>query len=350
MIILIINLIFSTLFAFFSKNKKQENVFFLFLTILILSLISGFRYKVGTDFRQYTELFTVFSDSVNWGLKEEPLFQLFMYLLKKIDNNPQIFFLVTSLMINYFVIKTFFENSKFFWLSVYFYITFFTYYSTMNGVRQYMASAIMFSGIYFLFKKKTLQYFLLIAIAFLIHKSVLILIPIYFLARKPIESLSNKYIIIFFAIAMIFYQQFVDVLFAIMPENTYGGYETTFKTAGEGANFLRAVVWFSPVSLGYIYRDLGRKMMGRRYDIIFNMCTYGMLFMILATRHKYFARMAMYFDFYYLLLVPLIGSFFKGKRKIVTLGLMILFFAYSTVLLLNGEAWIYPFRMKFTLF
>ena len=77
----------------------------------------------------------------------------------------------------------------------------------------------------------------------------------------------------------------------------------------------------------------------------------GTAFMCLATKHVFFARVSMYFDIYYTLLLPKICKMFNDKTNyILTILIMLAYFGYSFALLWSGDAWIYPYNYNLQLF
>ena len=73
--------------------------------------------------------------------------------------------------------------------------------------------------------------------------------------------------------------------------------------------------------------------------------------MALAFRHKYFARLTMYFDIYYLLMFPIIIKLFDKKaNRVIAYSMVVGYFLYSTFLLLSGDAWIYPYKYNLNIF
>lgn len=332
-------------------NSKLYSYFFLAIGLISLICVSGFRYKVGTDYANYLEIYTVFgNDPVNW-LESEVGFDLLAKSLYKISTNPQFFFFITSMIINIGIVVFLRKNSEYFSLSMYFYITTFLYYATMNGLRQYIASVILISGYKFLLNGNFKKYIWFILGASLFHTTAFIMVPLFFTVRKDTFSKVNCLVVFIFIIAFIFYQPFVDILFSIIGESKYSNYEDVMKDASNGANILRVIVWMLPVIITFLYRKRALRLFGEKLNILLNLCIIGMFFMLLAYRQVFFARFCMYFDVYYLLLLPKICYMFDKKtNRIIFLVMVGGYFAYSTLLLLSGESWIYPYKYNLNLF
>lgn len=351
---LIVVSVFSFLAEIFStidKNKgnKKYNLFFICIPVVSLSLISGFRYKVGTDFTTYSEIFLYLSDG-KINFLEEGGFTLLNKIIKNISGNPQMFFLITSVIINVGITIFIIKNSEYIFLSMYFYITTFSYYLTMNGLRQYIASVILISGYKYLLSGNFKKYLIFVLAAFTFHSTALIMIPIYFLVQKKSDSITNIIIFSITFISMIFYRTFIEILFTFLQNTRFAYYKDIFLE-GNGANILRIIVWMLPVLITYLYLGRARKVYGKKIDILLNLCFLGAIFMLLASKQIFFARACMYFDLYYLLLLPKICNMFDERtNKFLKAAIMLGYLFYSSILLLSGEAWIYPYKYSLNLF
>lgn len=353
MVVYLINMIIVAVNSWLSEinKRKKSNIVFIVVALISLILVSGCRYKVGTDYTTYLEIYVYNGgDEINFQGGEVG-FDILVKLLYRISTNPQLLFFVTAVFTNIAMVWFIKKYSVKFSLSMYLYITTFLYYNTMNGLRQYIASAILISGYKYILNGNFKKYFIFIAIAYLFHSSATIMIPIFFIVRGKTYSKINAIVLIIFALAFVFYSRFVNVLFSFMGDSKYGYYGEIMGDTSNGANVIRIIVWILPVALILLYRKRALKVGGKNLEIELNLCMIGMLFMFLAYRHVFYARFCMYFDVYYLLLIPRICSIFDERtNKALKIAIIVGYFAYSTMLLLSGESWIYPYRYTLNLF
>ena len=140
-------------------------------------------------------------------------------------------------------------------------------------------------------------------------------------------------------------------MFKLLENSSYAHYQNDLANLDDGANILRVLVWAAPVLLMALKKKKSEEILGKDVSIIFNFCFYGMCFMALAFRHKYFARLTMYFDIYYLLMFPIIIKLFDKKaNRVIAYSMVVGYFLYSTFLLLSGDAWIYPYKYNLNIF
>ena len=128
-------------------NYKISYVFLIVIAILPMSLISGLRYGLGTDYF-YTYFPGFYATLVgNYPYSEH----LFNYLIKSITlftNNPQWLFIITSFIFNIFIILSIKNISKKWVISSIIYIFGNIFFISLNNVRQSCALAISIYAIY----------------------------------------------------------------------------------------------------------------------------------------------------------------------------------------------------------
>lgn len=332
-------------------GKIRYNWFFLIWALISLICVSGFRYMVGTDYFEYSEIYTAFGGKPIEFFGFEVGFDIISRILYRISSNPQFFFFITSIIINVCIIIFLKRHSKNITLSLYFYITMGIYYGTMNGLRQYLAAMVMALAFQHIIKPNFKKYIIYVLIASLFHATVFIMIPIYFIATKEIFSIGNKIFLAIISFAFVVYQPFVNVMMFFLGDSKYSGYEDVLLNDTNGANILRIIVWIIPIVIAIVFKEKGKELYKDYYDKVVNMSMYGMCFMILAYRQVFFARLTMYFDIYYVLVLAIIPNIFDKKfKRIFIYGLVVCYFAYSTILLLSGEGNIYPYKYRLNLF
>ncbi|MPM97976.1 Transmembrane protein EpsG [bioreactor metagenome] len=331
--------------------------------MISLVVVSGFRYKSGTDFATYTENFQYLNmkkdtDTQTQGNAENQSqegdigFDILCQHLYKISTDPQIMFFATALITNVLIVLVLMKYSSRFELSIWLYITTFVYYSTFNGLRQWMAAAILFAGTKYLLKERSFIKYLPIALfASLFHKSALVMIPIYFFINSKTFSKRNLLMVLGFMFAVFAYSKFLPILANVLEGTQYAHYVQIFETDTNGINPLRLAVYFAPIGMAcFFYKQFNPKK-DIQVDRLLNLCIIGFFVMFMALRQVFFARLIFYFDLYYLLLIPrLIDIGDKPFKRFLYYSISVGYFAFSYLLLITGDAWILPYTFKITLF
>ncbi|MEM5682910.1 EpsG family protein [Bacillus toyonensis] len=151
------------------------------MAALSLVLVAGLRNNIGdTYFYMHAYKITEF----NWEYvqtNKDMGFNIFQMVLKKYTDNPQVMVFTTALITNVLIVATLYKYSRLIELSLYVYITSGMYLTSMNGIRQYLAAAIIFAATKYIFEGKWKKYTLIVLCASTFHASALVLMPIYFL-------------------------------------------------------------------------------------------------------------------------------------------------------------------------
>ena len=184
----------SVLFAYMSTHigkspqiKKNSAIFlkklFAFLSFLPLTIISMVRYDVGRDFLSYRYLFSHYTQYevqyVEKGIFGERAFVVFNKLLHLFSDNPQVFFVVSSVMICAAYFIAIYRESISPAYSVLLFVISKDYFISLTGIRQYMAIAIAIFSLPLIKNKKWIQAFAVILIAATFHTSILAFLLIY---------------------------------------------------------------------------------------------------------------------------------------------------------------------------
>lgn len=335
MTVLWMNLILVYFFSFFARyfskpvivegNFVQPNKFFVFCTMATLVLVSGLRNNIGdTYFYMHSYAMSNFSwEEVKKG--KDIGFNIFQMLLKQISNDPQLLIFITALITNTLIVLVLYKYTRMFEVSLYVYITSGMYLTSMNGIRQYLAAALIFAATKYIFDGNWKKYVLIILLASTIHQSVLILIPIYFIVRRRSWSWET-YIFLFLAVFIVIgFNQFIDVLFTVIEDSQYSEYKNFSEG---GANILRVAVYAAPIILSYFGRERLRELFPKS-DYIVNMSILGLVFMIISTQNWIFARISIYFGLYQLILISWIVKLFIEKdQKLIYYAILVFYFIF----------------------
>jgi len=187
-----------------------------FIALLILSIVIGFRYEVGVDWEGYKQTFELIKANPQVQFNDQYMEIGFFFINRIIADlglSYQWMFFVVTFITWYFYFKSLpdfllplllfflFVDEYFFW--------------GMNGVRQFTAMSIWMLATQYIITKNVKKYILLLLLASLIHRSVLILIPFYFI---PYDKLYNRYFwtgLFIFSLIIGSSNQFIDYIESI---------------------------------------------------------------------------------------------------------------------------------------
>lgn len=331
-----------------TKNKVYQTL--LLITILVsLVSVSGFRWKVGTDFPIYYSFFSWFPDanfSIFFSETYESLipyergFSMLVWLIGLINKDPQfIMFILATLTIVPIVI-TIKKYSISFSLSIFLYITTMSYYSSFNGIRQWIASMILFVALKYVYERQIYKYLIVVCLATFVHSSAIIFIGVYFFVN--LKAWSKRILIISFTtlVALLAFPNVLNLLTFITPSEFHNYLHVVPN--GNGINFLRILVAAIPIIISFFfYRKL--KIIDNKVDILINFSLLNLIFKLLAINMNIINRFSLYFSIFIVLLIPLFIKLFKNEdRLIIKVIIMILFLLYM-ILLLPAESDLLPY-------
>ncbi|EEK77696.1 EpsG family protein [Bacillus cereus] len=335
MTILWMNLAIVFILAFFARYfaipvtnslpSIKPNQFLILMAALSLILVSGLRTNIG-DTYFYMHAYNV--TEFNWEYiqnNKDKGFYIFQMILKRYTDDPQAMVFITALITNVLIVLTLYKYSRLVEISLYVYITSGMYLVSMNGIRQYLAAAIIFAATKYIFDGNWKMYILIVLIASTFHQSALVLIPLYFLIRRRAWS-GITFLLLFLAVLIVIgFNQFTEVLFKTIEDTQYGQYKEFHEG---GANILRVAVDSVPLILAYIGRDRLREIFPK-CDYIVNMALLGTVFMFISTQNWIFARFSIYFGLYQLILIAwVIKLFTKKDQKLIYYSILVCYFIY----------------------
>lgn len=337
MTILWITLAIVFVFAYFSRYASpivithgysqifRPSKLLVFGAMITLVLVSGLRINIG-DTHTYANVYS--SNEFTWDyiLSHKDIgFGVFQMILQLISKDPQIMIFSAALITNALIVIVLAKYSKRIELSMYVYITGGLFLVSMNGIRQTFAAAIAFTATKYLIEGNFVKYALIIVIASFIHQSALILLPIYIVVRFKPWSKATIALLIFSIIIVIGYGEFSSILFTVIEDTQYGGYDD-FNEGG--ASSLRAIVMAAPLILAYLGREKLKQLFPKS-DVIVNMTLLSVVFMIVSTQSWIFARFSIYFGLYQLILISWVVELFKQKdQKLIYYGILVCYMAY----------------------
>lgn len=301
----------------------------IFLCIAVLTFVSGFRWNVGTDFSTYISMYgRLKHDWINMlGLFDEPGIAVLAKISSEIYDSPVIMILLSALITVFLNVITLKKYSVGFQISILFYIFIGAWHGSFNGIRQYLAAAILFAGHRFIYEKKFFKYVAVVLVAMLFHRTAIVMLPVYFLGSKKISLKSISVV----AITVLVIRYSYDYLFEVMSFFK-GSDQSEYSYMTSDVNAIRILVAFAPLLIAVLARKTA-VMRDNETQFYVMMLIINAGFMFGTSGSAYLARVGIYTDMYATLAFPkLIGCFKKESRKmalLLILGLYFVFWVYE---------------------
>ena len=286
-------------------RESFNNRLFLTGIFVVLFLCSALRFDIGHDYWKYTQ--TAHEIYVGGYVVTEIGFNTIVkmiYGLCGFECYELVFALFAFVTIIIFLKALYRQSSNFSW-SFFLFMTFGLYFQTFNTIRYYLALAIVLYSMKYVLNKDWIGFIFLIIIAALFHKSVLLVIPVYWIAT--FEWKKSHIIAGFVLSALCFVGQKLILKLALI---FYPSYKNTVYLEGSDtvssifriAIILALYIWF----IQYKGEDL--KKMRRYKELRF----YGQLNILAFVVCVFFSflpvvtRIVYYFSVSQLVMIPLI--------------------------------------------
>ncbi|MDK0613773.1 EpsG family protein [Clostridium perfringens] len=311
----------------------------LFIYAFVINWInSGLRYGVGTDFFSYLNHYNYAKDIKIYD--NEPIYILSVRLLKLVFGEySQIFFIISSFIILYFIYKICVERVEYYELGVFLFITLYFYYSSLNLVRQWIAVSIILYSYKYIFQKNLKRYLIAVLIAILIHNTAIVAIPLYFLINLDIKKFTSKIIILSIVSLTIFSRSLLNLIFYILSKFDIGDYykyelSNQINQNAGSAYFIIAIVVLSL----YFITNKKNIQNGIYNKFELNLLISIAIFSFLGSKSMIFGRVQMYITPYIVFIIPQMISNLDKRNRIFFYYILIFFgvLYMSRSLLING--------------
>lgn len=166
------------------SRQQAYNVLCLLSIFLLLFGVSACRLNVGNDYAKYVEFMHLIACDAYQYVPTEAGFNVLVAVLYRLAGGEN--FLLVFAVFAFFTIglflKAMYEQSDSFGWSFFLFMAFGFYFSTFNTVRYYLALALALYSVKYVLKKEWGKFLLLVLLGATFHKSMLVVIPLYFLA------------------------------------------------------------------------------------------------------------------------------------------------------------------------
>lgn len=331
-----------------SNNKIGESA-----CLLLLCCMSAFKEStVGNDTHEYLRLFKMGEDVLMAGTRYELGYLYFSQFVWKISHNPQVLFIVYSLIFYFSLRRFLWRYSSMPWLSILIFFSYTLFGFSMSALRQSLAIAILFIGFDFALKKKYILFFVSILGASLFHSSAIFfaICPV-ILRLKPSKRTVSLFIGSTLVILLLF-GNLLDTVFSYLPY--YKSYQEGVYFEGgvrlaSILQFLMAILFLHIGAISYSkipidYTSSEKELLG--HLVVIQMVVVSLS--ILCLKVNILDRIVLYYSSFVLLLIPNAISFMSSrKRKIWGRLALVAIFLYTLIILMLRPEWNSVFPYKF---
>lgn len=226
-------------------SARRVSGFFLFCAASVLVLVAGLRYQVGTDYtgyvRNYDTYKTTFVDDL-WSFNE-PGIKAIATAMSWVWDNPTGYILASSVITLGLLLRTYAKYSPSVAFSFIIFALAGPWVGSFNGVRQYLAAAVLVAGHRFILDRKPLKFALVVLVAGMFHQSALVAILLLAVPRRRLGPLGLVFVVTLSLVLLNSSEAVLSLLEQVKGEELTTPYVTS------SINPLRIAVAVAPLAL-----------------------------------------------------------------------------------------------------
>ena len=304
-------------------KRPKSTIFFVWSTALLLTLVSAFRWRVGTDYWSYERLyvsyvkepvseFTIFSEP---GIRVLSKFGAYINEQLGQDPDPALMFAFAAIFTIPLMVWTIYRSTNYFSFAILLFILTTTWQGSFNGIRQYIACSILFSVHRYILTRQYPCYAIFVIFALLFHISAAIMLLAYWIPRRALKPHVLLFLMVFTTIAISSYSSLLDLINLVKedPVST-GGY------VSREINPMRIGISLAPIIV-YSMFTIKNELKDRDFFYL-NMIYINTALLIASLNSAYLASFSTYTVLYACVLLPNLIT----MRDANTLNLAILLF------------------------
>lgn len=316
------------------QHTKQTTLFYA-LAAGVLIFVSGMRYGVGTDFFGYFYNYENYAKELYECIKtlNEPGFRFICWIVVRLGGNGANVIFCSSVITMGLFLYTIYRNTDRFFLATLLFVFLGCWHGSFNGIRQYLAAAIIFCGVGYIKQHDFKKYCFVVFCAFLFHGSAILMIFAYFVAHNKINFRNIVLMVIGSLIILSSFDRVMEwTSFLLNAE-----YSETNEYLTNSVNFLRVLVAIVP-SVFFLIMSW-RKKWDEEQRCWMNFLILNSIMMLATSNSTYLARMGMYTTPFLALGIPeLIKGLNYRNRKIISLVIPVAYAFYWWYEISNSSA------------
>ena len=306
-------------------HTSRANLFFS-VAVLILVFVAGCRYYIGSDYYAYYGNYESYIKGFWEQLKilDEPGLPFIYWITSKFSYSGFACVFVSNAIMIILVLRTMYKNTDFLLFPLMLY-SLVCWVATFNGMRQALATAVVFCGFPYLRDRKFIKYLIIIFLGFLCHKSALLMIPLYFLCHRKINIRNIVIIIVVSFICLNSYELLFSVVESVLGKqlNTDGVY------ISKSVNSLRILTNIAPALLFLLLNS--RREQNKLQDFYMNILLFHAIVSFISRDSAYLARMVIFTaPFEVIAICELAKEKWNRNRSVITALAIVLYFLFQT--------------------
>lgn len=275
---------------------------------VVLSVIAGLRYGVGTDYPTYMINYTFYKMAEIRGLRYAGIY-LIAHVAAFIHDDYATWFFLMSCVTVCGAVYAIYKYNESFSMGMLLYLFLGCWHNSFNVVKQCAAVSVLLLGQKFLLEKKFVKWSMVCVAAASFHISALLMIPVYFFVTR---EATLKQIVVAFVVSIVVsisYDRLMDVMMILKDLSET---DVSRSVATRGVNVFRVAVNFAPLILVLFFKK-NCALYDEKYRTWTNMSILNAALYFAGMNSVYLTRFCLYTEAYNVFLIPYLIS--RSKRK-----------------------------------
>ena len=291
----------------------------------IPTLVAGLRFRVGTDYGGYYFHWLDYANDFWSSLPRlhEPGYRAIAYLTQRLgcQSGALTLFLASLITIGlgYWAV---YRNSPHLFLPSVLFLFLGNWIGSFNAVRQCLAAAVVFCGYQFLRDKKIWHYAVMVFVAFLFHRSAILMIAPYFFVHREVTWRHVIWVLVGSIVVLNAY----GLLFQVVEEVFDKEYLLTPDSYHfRSVNRLRVLSNVAPAAF-FLWLHFGQQSKYAFSNLALNILTLNVVVSIVGMNSPLLSRYSMFVHPFMALALPeLCGTLPRSSRKPVAAGFIFMY-------------------------
>lgn len=318
-------------------GQPLPNPIAVILPIVFFTTFVALRRTIGdTFFYMYSFKLMPDENLVSLELFFESMYSFFQNAIRNLTDDPQwliAFSAVFSIPVPLIILYKYCPRFE---MAIFMFVAFSYLGGAMNGMRQYMGASIVLLATRYLFSaKKTdfIKYAVIIMLAYCMHNSAIIMLPLYFVVRRRAWQISSYLMVLGSAVGVVIFDTILPSFLSALEQTDYSNYaQNGWFTSGQegGSSLIRVMFIAYPLVIAYLNKER-LKMLGRIGDILVNIVFVDVAIYMIAMYNWIFARLAIYLAIYFMIFVVWVVNYAvpPKDRSIFAFATVAVYFLYS---------------------
>lgn len=308
------------------RPRETPNTAFAVMVGLLLVAVAALRWRVGTDYFTYTDLYRTYTDAAWSSLRplSEPGIDVLAKAAAWFKDDPASMFALAAVVTVGLSVRTIYKHSRTFALSVTLYILTSSWQGSFNGVRQFLACAILFAGHRYILERKLGRYLLVVGLATSFHVSAMAMVLLYWVPRRRLRPSA---VLVLATVAIVAASGFERLGLVFEWFKQEGGSQDDIFASYfyERLNPLRVLAAVAPV-LFYVAFTAKSRLEASDFFYV-NVLFINAAVLVASINSAYVARFAIYTGIYTALAVPRL--FNMRDRKLASVSILLMLALYA---------------------